>query len=197
LNNEFDLESVRNGVVDASGSDVAVAVSNYVGSNHSATETQTNHVVLQSEGLQPNGIFFDDSSVGFGSITDGASNTILIGERTWTFSNPLPGGDDFRAGASNPFGFAIARTTGLVQPRLTGRVVMSTGSGGINSTFFAHAARGFSSSHPGGLNFAYCDGSVRYTSDEVPTGQIFSAVVEDIAFQNLMARNDGHVNVEF
>lgn len=198
LNNEFELGTVRYGVVDATGNDVEVAVSNYVGINNSSAPI-TEHVMLTSRGFEPNGIFFDDSEVTFGQISDGSSNTFMLGERTWTFGNPIPGEPPFRAGASNPFGFAVQRTTGEEAPRLTGRVVMATGSGEINSTFFLHAGRGVSSDHPGGLNFASCDGSVQFISDTISTGNIFAAAnsVQDIPFQNRYARNDANASHEF
>ena len=78
-----------------------------------------------------------------------------------------------------------------------GRVVLATGSGEINSTFFLHAGRGFSSNHPAGLNIANCDGSVQFLTNATPTGQVFFNGVEDVAFQSRLARNDGHVDTDF
>ena len=198
LNNEFDLGGVSYGVLNASGDDVATSVSNYVGVNHSATPNASEHVALRFRDLQPNGIFFDNSEITYSDITDGASNTFIFGERTWEFSNPLPGESNFRAGASNPFGFTSIRSSnGENQIRVTGRVVMATGSGEIFSTFFLHAGRGFSSDHPGGVNIANCDGSVQFLPESTPTGSIFHSSVQDIVFQNRMARNDRHSDNDF
>lgn len=198
LNNEFNLGGVRYGVIDASGNDVATAVSNYVGVNNSSTISATEHVALRFRNQRPNGIFFDNSEVTFADITDGSSNTFMFGERTWEFNNPIPGEDNFRAGASNPFGFSSIRSSnGNNQIQVMGRVVLATGSGEINSTFFLHAGRGFSSNHPGGLNIANCDGSIQFLSNTTPTGAIFFNGVQDIAFQSRLARNDGHIDVDF
>ena len=198
LNNEFNLGGVRYGVIDASGNDVATAVSNYVGVNNSSTISATEHVALRFRNQRPNGIFFDNSAVTFADITDGSSNTFMFGERTWEFNNPIPGEDNFRAGASNPFGFSSIRSSnGNNQIQVMGRVVLATGSGEINSTFFLHAGRGFSSNHPGGLNIANCDGSIQFLSNTTPTGAIFFNGVQDIAFQSRLARNDGHIDVDF
>lgn len=198
LNNEFNLGGVRYGVVDNNGNDVATAVSNYVGVNNSSSPNAMEHVMLRFRNQQPNGIFFDNSEVTFGQISDGSSNTFMLGERTWDFNNPIPGEDNFRAGASNPFGFSSRRSSnGSNQIQVMGRVVLATGSGEINSTFVLHAGRGFSSNHPGGLNIANCDGSVQFLPNATPTGQIFFNGVEDIAFQSRLARNDGHVDTDF
>ena len=198
LNNEFNLGGVRYGVIDASGNDVATAVSNYVGVNNSSTISTTEHVALRFRNQRPNGIFFDNSEVTFADITDGSSNTFMFGERTWEFNNPIPGEDNFRAGASNPFGFSSIRSSnGNNQIQVMGRVVLATGSGEINSTFFLHAGRGFSSNHPGGLNIANCDGSIQFLSNTTPTGAIFFNGVQDIAFQSRLARNDGNIDVDF
>lgn len=203
LNNEHDFGTVNYGVADASGNDVAVSVSNYVASNHSFSPNVVNHVVLtrqgdnlSSTGLSPDGIFFDDSEITFGSITDGSSNTLMLGERTWSFNNPDPNQDDYRTGASNPFGFDIFRSNGQLLERLTARCVLASGGGEINSTFFLHAGRGYSSSHPGGLNFVFCDGSTRFISDTIGTGNS-PFQPQDIPFRNIISRNDGNVDVTF
>ena len=211
LNDEEDFGGVRYGVIDNSGNDVATAVSNYVGVNHSSAPNASDHVLLETESvrsanageIQPNGIFFDNSEITFRDITDGSSNTFMLGERDWEFNNPIPGEDNFRAGASNPFGFSALRSgssNGDNVVRVMGRVVLATGSGEINSTFFLHAGRGFSSSHPGGLNIANCDGSIQFLLNSTPTGAIFfnrGGPVEDVAFQSRLARNDGNVDVDF
>ena len=200
LNNEFDLGGVRYGVIDNSGNDVATAVSNYVGVNNSSSPNASEHVMLRFRNQQPNGIFFDNSKVTFGQISDGSSNTFMLGERTWEFNNPIPGENNFRAAASNPFGFSSLRSgnnSGQNQIQVMGRVVLATGSGEINSTFFLHAGRGFSSNHPAGLNIANCDGSVQFLTNATPTGQVFFNGVEDVAFQSRLARNDGHVDTDF
>lgn len=198
LNDAFDNATINHGIANANGEDVAVALSNYVGSNHSRSPNGSNHVVLEltSNTPDPDGIFFDDSSIEFGDITDGSSNTIMFGERTWELANPI--GEPFTPRASNCFGFDTFNSGGSRFLTRAGRVVMGNGGGGLNLTsgnLPVLPARGFSSSHPGGVFFAFCDGSQRFISDNNESGTESGA--EDIPFKNAISRNDGSANYQF
>ena len=54
-----------------------------------------------------NGVLFPNSKIGFRNITDGASNTIAVGERAWAKVNATwvgaPNGAFFQAGTANLF----------------------------------------------------------------------------------------------
>jgi prepilin-type N-terminal cleavage/methylation domain-containing protein len=133
-----------------------------------------NQSTLVHEGvaLAATGVFQAASDVGFGGISDGSSNTILVGEmsyyaplrsryRTW-----LRGGNG---------GLAFSVGT---------RNVVS----GINSGLKADRRVPFNdipmgSMHTGGANFGNADGSVRFVSDSIDLATYFA----------LASRNGGEV----
>ncbi len=100
-----------------------------------------------------NGIFFTRSTVNFGQITRGTSNTFLAGEK---YLNPLnyytgadPGDNEaMYVGFDND----INRTTFF--PPLQDKP-------GLTDTFR------FGSAHPAGMNMLYCDGSVHFITYDV------------------------------
>jgi prepilin-type N-terminal cleavage/methylation domain-containing protein/prepilin-type processing-associated H-X9-DG protein len=90
-----------------------------------------------------NGSMYGNSDVAFRDVTDGTSNTFLIGERQElndAFNWPGPG----KLGAGT-------NVTGDVNRKLN----------------HATNTNGFSSLHPGGANFAMCDGSVAFISETI------------------------------
>lgn len=105
------------------------------------------------------GIFHYDSRVGISRITDGTSNTIMIGER-----------DSRRCRAGSWIGVRQPNDHG-------GRSIwynLAHGRTVINAPLAVYAwnndkgcGEGFSSMHPGGAQFALCDGSVRFISETV------------------------------
>jgi prepilin-type N-terminal cleavage/methylation domain-containing protein/prepilin-type processing-associated H-X9-DG protein len=105
------------------------------------------------------GVFFGNSEISIKQITDGTSKTIAVGERdkyclaaTWI-------------GVRNPFGaemwssnWALAHSYFKLNEPKTGDHNSCTES--------------FSSAHPGGAFFAFCDGSVSFISDEIDFNNI-------------------------
>ncbi|MEW4562093.1 DUF1559 domain-containing protein [Bremerella sp. JC770] len=133
-----------------------------------------------SPGLRPrsdgNGVFFADSATKFRDITDGTSNTLLIGEVT---GDPKQATSD-SATTYNGNVYAIYN-------------LLDTSSG-INGPFtvpgggtFAWRPQGFSSFHPGGAHFALSDGSVRY----------FPETIDQTLLSGLTTRAGGEVLDEF
>jgi prepilin-type processing-associated H-X9-DG protein len=102
----------------------------------------------------PRGIFYNNSTTRFRDITDGTTNTFMVGEReercgagSW-IGNRNPDGN----GASGN-DYCLART------RIVLNDPISTGNDNCTD--------GFSSKHTGGAHFLLCDGSVRFISENI------------------------------
>jgi prepilin-type N-terminal cleavage/methylation domain-containing protein/prepilin-type processing-associated H-X9-DG protein len=104
-------------------------------------------------------------------ITDGSSNTLLVGE--------THGLDQYGDGAGEEMnwmsGWAVATTVWGINTQGVGQL---TKSGNIWNTF---QGLSFRSRHPGGAQFVYCDGSVHFLQESIDLR----------LFSYLGARNDG------
>ncbi len=106
------------------------------------------------------GVFYGNSQISSKSITDGTSNTFLIGERdrfclaaTW-IGVRNPAGDDMWSSL-----WALGHVRDKPNEACTG-----------NHAYLdpQHiCTEGFSSPHPGGVFFAFCDASVHFISDDI------------------------------
>jgi prepilin-type N-terminal cleavage/methylation domain-containing protein/prepilin-type processing-associated H-X9-DG protein len=125
--------------------------------------------------LTRDGIFCWDSSIGLADVTDGASNTFLFGERV----HRDPEFDRY-AFTSSPSFYPLAKQGAWAAVFATGggslphhllstpvpinyQMPASGGSAEMNNRLCAYG-----SGHPGGANFAFADGSVRFVSDGIP-----------------------------
>jgi prepilin-type processing-associated H-X9-DG protein len=129
------------------------------------------------------GVMFQNSSIKIEHVSDGTSNTLAVGECMWD-GRPLP---------SNPLDVvkraAIwAGMTGLrPAPPATANSLwisdvmwwMDQNSATVNGP----ASQAFSSWHPGGAMFGFCDGSVRF----------FRNGGDPLLLRWLAGRNDGRV----
>jgi prepilin-type N-terminal cleavage/methylation domain-containing protein/prepilin-type processing-associated H-X9-DG protein len=135
------------------------------------------------------GIFYINSSVRVSDVTDGSSNTLAFGERYhrdptydkvvspnpnpityrtgWAWANGL-GGFDYLLGASQPINWTIP-TTITTDPAFT---------------YQDQRMSCFGSGHPGGANFCFADGSVRFLADSTDLTSVL---------QPLCTRNRGEV----
>jgi prepilin-type N-terminal cleavage/methylation domain-containing protein/prepilin-type processing-associated H-X9-DG protein len=119
------------------------------------------------------GIFFIDSSLRLADVSDGTSNTLLFGERfhhdpEFDIRQPVVWPGSSLMTAWGRWGY-VANTGAM------GNVTLHTAApinyrvppGGDFSTV-ENRACAFGSGHPGGANFAFADGSVRFLSDSTP-----------------------------
>lgn len=105
-------------------------------------------------GLKNNGVFLGNDVVSLAMITDGTSHTFAVGERdercragTWIGVRNPPGPD--------MWGSYFVR----------GRVSIKLND--PRPTAPNRCTEGFSSKHPGGANFALCDGSIRFIPETI------------------------------
>lgn len=114
-----------------------------------------------------NGLMFLNSSVGFQEIADGASNTILLGEKIHDASITDLGWMSGTAATLRNTGVPINtwRATAGVNP-VSPRISSVTGEP-LEPIPAEQSTGGFSSRHTGGMQCALADGSVRFISENV------------------------------
>lgn len=154
---------------DANGGNrLEPALSNYVACNRGPAPDSSGSVsnTVRNRKLQEDrGMFLGDSKTRVRDVTDGTSNTIMLGERAW----------QYQAGS----GFHEARASILFLTRSEedsdascsgtcgyGDTVATTGTG-INPNNENRARTQFNSVHTGGAQFTLADGSVRFISENV------------------------------
>ncbi len=155
---------------------------------------------------QANGIFNFYSRTTIAAITDGTSNTMLMAEYAW---GKTSAGDQVCWGWWSSGNYADTMYTTLYPLNPFNKVGdFGTGSG-INADLFASAASSF---HPGGANFAFCDGSVKFIKESiqmapmnnasgqglpnnvtVASGNIYTIIAPLTVYQALSTRNGGEV----
>ena len=136
------------------------------------------------EGLQGQGfrdmqhstaITFQRSTIGFAPITDGTSNTVMIGEKHLfdeNYENGMDNGDDMSFLCGDDFD--MQRWTNL--PPIPDSEVGSDD----------RSVTSFGSAHNGGLNMANVDASTRFVSFDV----------DEVVYQNQGNRSDGTVTAQ-
>jgi prepilin-type N-terminal cleavage/methylation domain-containing protein/prepilin-type processing-associated H-X9-DG protein len=104
-----------------------------------------------------NGIFYRNSKTRFTDITDGTSNTAMIGDRAWADTKGIwagaPNGAVTRSGPTNPWPSTTGSAQALVLVHNNWINITTDADGGLDD---------FSSKHTGGANILFGDGSVRF-----------------------------------
>ncbi|QDU97094.1 DUF1559 domain-containing protein [Lignipirellula cremea] len=162
----------------------AIATSNYVANNgygYTYTSSNSNNNKGENGAVSANkatgpfksyrGNYQDRALVSIRDITDGTSSTIAAGERCWKMRIK---GVDTTYGAANAY---ACRSESHGHNSLAS--VVAIGSTGINNGAYngadnplpgagnQRAVEGFSSLHPGGANFVFCDASTHFISENI------------------------------
>ncbi len=157
---------------------------------------------------QATGVIHFGSTTTMASITDGTSNTFLIGERNFRLLQPPAAKSVWFFWFSGAYSDTMFTTLFPLNPSrvINGEPQDFDVPGGGNAT---EEAAG--SNHPGGANFAMCDGGVRFIKDSInswpfnqstllPVGVVYSGTTYTIAsgtqygvYQKLSTRNGGEV----
>lgn len=164
-----------------------VATSNFVANSDSVTWN-----------ADQDGLFGRNTKIRFRDVTDGLSNTIMVGERNWDLAG-INGGAPLECNSAVVFGISGDGTDRF--PRKS----LALGKFGINSRgvdsgavfVVDECARSYSSNHRGGAQFVLADGSVRFLSENIERDPDISDTDVDFMFQNLIRRADGNSVGEF
>jgi prepilin-type processing-associated H-X9-DG protein len=120
-----------------------------------------------------NGVFYRNSSIGLRDITDGSSMTLMVGERSRNVADATWVG-------MIPSGLSCNNPTWPVQDCEASNVLILGHTGPSPDEPWVDVPNNkkagvddFHSLHPGGCNFAFCDGSIRFLKETI-SPQVFS-----------------------
>ncbi|MCA8986645.1 MAG: DUF1559 domain-containing protein [Planctomycetaceae bacterium] len=173
--------------------DVPLVTMNYVAVNSAGNirpdYDNDNDGIVREVNDDATGAFYRNSKTRFRDITDGLSNTLLVGERIYrkadtSGNQPAAGTGWLSAGADGNHNSKMSCTHG-------------SGYRLLNCPENSECRRAFSSHHKGGGQFVLGDGSVRFISENIDHNTDVSIKTDDSLFEYLLSIQDGHTLGEF
>jgi len=186
-------------IENSGGTNLGTSLSNYLGVNNSALMRRmpTSDFSIGTAGAT--GMFYRNSDTRMRDVTDGTSNTIMLGERCYRI-----GQTDYLAGElfvarDYEGGGPADRDYGGMADQGTARVLLTTIFSPNNihidgAAFPRHEETGLSSQHPGGALVCMADGSVRFLSETVASD---NSAATDSTMEYLGNMADGNVIGEY
>jgi len=188
---EINSVTERN-LIDSNGTDRSVSLANYVAVNsnrHDNLERAASNAAF-TIATDNSGAGGPKEALSFSNILDGTSSTLALGERAFKVKNP--NGSLHNCWAAIPFGVrnneynngnnGIGTTLGGLGQKINGAGGSWNGDG---------CRRAFSSQHPGGALFAFCDGSVHFLSQDI--NHLPGSNFTDSTLERLVVIDDGKV----
>ena len=196
---------------------LALATSNYLGINNTWGLLNNRDPKGNLDGTSgAHGLFFKNSKIGLRDITDGTSNTVMVGERKWMAATPAADAQPYQIKAA----VACVMTANGKAPGTANQHVAGAATGSDDGLVFGLGAaitkindvsaeatardacrQSFSSQHAGGAYFSFCDGSVRLISDEIDHSTTSPDAKKDApidsTFEYLIGIDDGNPIGEF
>jgi len=182
---------------------------NYFGAMGGGVTATWQHASSFGRAFWENGVLFKNSRVKLRDITDGASNTLVVGETKYQLGPKSPTNGSLRVGWASTHRGDTAPVPGVLAAVTDVPINAWNGDGNEADTLFSAGTtsndpglrgtvngqnatqclqgRAFSSFHTGGCHFAFADGSVHFISENIHMATL----------QNLAIRNDGNVLGQF
>jgi len=180
-------------VDNSAATNTPVAIANYIGSNNTKY-VRLNKATNGKDGTTGAvGSFFRDSSVKFRDWVDGTSNTIIIGERAYKVNGKLAHAATLLVVRDNTNNGPTAQDNA---PSWNQGIMTITGTAhfpinqdpGVTSGNCVNC-QAYSSSHPGGAQFALGDGKVTFIGENIDLNS--GTNVTDSVFEALAGIDDG------
>jgi prepilin-type N-terminal cleavage/methylation domain-containing protein len=147
-------------------------------------------------GQRNTGLLVVNANRKIGEISDGTSNTFAVGEVSWRPLNAAGQGSDRQFVLGSVITTGAVNACGNLGPGTNGAFLhLRSARKKLNGPYTADKHRAFHSYHTGGAQFAICDGSVQFISENIDHNDTnFPLTTQQPAtYQRLASINDGLV----